>query len=540
MKLFRVPLCAAILLTMFPVQELKAQRQQRPSDLPRIKVTSALVFLDVTVVDKKGRPVVSGLTQDDFTITEDKQPQRIFSFEAPETHVMGSNAEDSNPDGKAPVTILVLDLLNSSFADFAYIRYEVKQFLMAQPPVLTSPTELMVIGNESLEMLQGYTRDRAELLYALDHLPAALPFKKTHAIFFWERFAQSIDALQQIALQNRGVPGRKNIVWVGHGGPNVYLDPVMFPEKFLDELTQYVHSTTNLLVDARMSLFVIYPGLAVRGNVMSFSAWEADVDLGDDDPFSGNVNFGVFVNETGGKLFFNRNDVDKEIQRSERMGGEYYTLTYQPQIVDPDGKFRRIRVTLRDPNLRAITKAGYFAPNANAPIDRRQQKMIDLAEAVQSTIPFHALDVSLSDVVRYADTQTAEFTVQLNSKNLAFEPNEDGKSAATLILAAASLDNDRNVLASRTETVTVQSNTPDPRPLAPVTSSMKLVIRVPRKTQSVRVVVEDQKGERMGAAELDSKTIAAAPAREMPVPQLIQRPPAHTGGAGPQPQPSSP
>jgi VWFA-related protein len=132
MKLCRVILCSAILLTIFPVQELKAQGQQSPSDLPRIEVTSALVFLDVTVVDKKGRPVVSGLTQDDFTITEDKQPQHIFSFEAPETHVMGPNAEDNNPDGKAPVTILVLDLLNSSFADFAYIRYEVKQFLMAQ------------------------------------------------------------------------------------------------------------------------------------------------------------------------------------------------------------------------------------------------------------------------------------------------------------------------------------------------------------------------------------------------------------------------
>jgi len=189
MKLFQVPLCAAILLTMFPFQELKAQGQQRPSE-PRIRVTSALVFLDVTVVDKKGRPVVSGLTQDDFTITEDKQPQHIFSFEAPETHVMVPNAEDNNPDGKAPVTILVLDLLNSSFADSAYIRYEVKQFLMAQPPVLTSLTELMVIGNESLEMLQSYTRDREELLRALNHLPAALPFKKTNAIFFWERLAQ--------------------------------------------------------------------------------------------------------------------------------------------------------------------------------------------------------------------------------------------------------------------------------------------------------------------------------------------------------------
>jgi hypothetical protein len=127
---------------------------------------------------------------------------------------------------------------------------------MAQPTQLASPTELMVIGNESLELLQGYTRNRAGLLYALNHLPAALPYKEIRGAFFWERFAQSIDALQQIALQSRGVPERKNIVWVGHGGPNVFLDPLDFNVKLTDELKQYVHSTTNMLVDARISLFV--------------------------------------------------------------------------------------------------------------------------------------------------------------------------------------------------------------------------------------------------------------------------------------------
>lgn len=79
MNLIQVPGCAAILLTVIPFRELKAQAQQPSSGAPKIQVTSALVFLDVTVLDKKGRPVVSGLTQDDFTLTEDKQPQRIFS-----------------------------------------------------------------------------------------------------------------------------------------------------------------------------------------------------------------------------------------------------------------------------------------------------------------------------------------------------------------------------------------------------------------------------------------------------------------------------
>ena len=50
-----------------------------------IRVTSRLVFLDVTVLDKKGHPVVKGLEakDGDFSITDNKRPQRIFSFEAP-------------------------------------------------------------------------------------------------------------------------------------------------------------------------------------------------------------------------------------------------------------------------------------------------------------------------------------------------------------------------------------------------------------------------------------------------------------------------
>jgi len=151
----RVLLCVTALMAVIPVQTLVAQNQQNSPSQPTLQITSTLVFLDVTVLDKKGHPVVTGLGKDDFTITEDKKPQRIFSFESPETHVMGANAGDDNPDGKAPVTIIVLDLLNSSFEDFAYIRDEVRRFLDTQPAQLTAPAELMVVGNDSLEMLQG-------------------------------------------------------------------------------------------------------------------------------------------------------------------------------------------------------------------------------------------------------------------------------------------------------------------------------------------------------------------------------------------------
>lgn len=531
MKSSRALLCAAVLLVFSPVQRLFAQGQQSPSDVPTFRVTSSLVFLDVTVLDKHGHPVVSGLTKDDFTITEDKKPQQIFSFEAPESHVMGAKAGDDNPEGKAPVTIFVLDLLNSSFPDFAYIRYEVKRFLMAQPAQLNSPAELMVIGNNSLEMLQGYTRSRADLLYALNHLPAALPIEEMDPMFVWDRFSQSIDALQQIALQNSGVPGRKNIVWVGHGGPGIFLDAPDLTPEFVDELKQYVHSTTNMLVDARISLFVIYPGLHIEARSSGMSEMDSDIDIGDDDPFSGEINFGVLSNETGGKLFYNRNDVDMEMMRSERMGSEYYTLTYQPQFVNPDGKFRRIRVSLRNPNLRAVTKAGYFAPDQNHPVDPRQKTMMALSEAAQSDIPFTALPVSISSVVRYPDTRTANIMVNLQEKNLEWFATGDGKFSASLLMAAASLNGDKRILASRLERVTVSTAVQDPAKRALASMKLPVTLRIPRKTKTVRVVMETEEGGRIGAADLDRKSIDAAPAASTPEPQLVKHRPDYVSPA---------
>ena len=499
----------------------QSNNQPGPPSVPTIQVTSRLVFLDVTVLDKEGNPVVSGLSKDDFTITENKKPQRIFSFEAPQRHTMRPAAGDDNPDGEAPVTIFVLDLLNSQFEDFAFIRYSVRKYLAALPPQLSSPAEMMVIGNDSLELVQGYTRNKEDLLFALDHIPATLPYKIMNGSFFWERLGQSIDALQQIALQNQGVPGRKNVVWVGHGGPSV--NTIGLPGRWVERIRRYVHETTNMLVDARVSLFVIYPGLKVQDREISISAMDADADIGNSDPFAGDVNFGVFVNETGGKLFFNRNDVDAEIRRSQLLGSEYYTLTYQPHDGNEDGKFRRIRVTLRDRNLQVITKAGYFAPAKGAQVDPRQQMMIDISQAARSTVPFAALDVKVAGVVRHPDTRTAEITVVIRGKNLNWQGNDDGRSTAKLTLAAVSLTERKDMLASRTENVTLSRATEDRTPPGQEFARLRLTIPVPRKTRSVRVVVETEGGGRIGGADLDRKTIDAAPEAPTPNAQLLHR-----------------
>jgi VWFA-related protein len=532
MAYLRVLLCTSIALVGTFFQESAAQIQQGPSNAPTIQVTSRLVFLDVTVLDKKGRPVATGLTKDDFTITEDRRPQAIFSFEGPQAHTVDGLADDGYPDEKAPLTIFVLDLLNSSFEDFAFIRYSVRKFLAAQPPLLDSPAEMMVIGNESLEMMQGPTRNTQDLLYALDHLAPAIPYKWAADSFDGERFGQSLDALQQIALQNKGVPVRKNIVWVGHGSPSFSTDQRRMTTLVAHELQQYMHATTNMLVDARVSLFVIYPGLKVGHFVnlsgrspLPISAADAGASFDSDHPFAENINFGVFVNETGGKLFYNRNDVDAEIHQSQQLGSEYYTLTYQPRGGNANGKFRQIRVTLRDPRLRALTKTGYYAPDESSPIDPRQQTNIDLAEAARSTIPFAALDVKVSGIVRHPDNHTADITLLLKSKGIDWQAVDNGKSIAYITVAAASLTKSQVVLASKVERLTLSVPTQDPSHLAKAVSRLQVTVRIPPKTRSIRVLTETANGGRIGAADLDRKAIEAAPAMPAPEPQLLRHQP---------------
>jgi VWFA-related protein len=533
-------LCGIILLSLFSMKGSTARAQQLPSETPTIRVTSRLVFLDVTVLDKNGHPVVQGLTKDDFTITDDKKPQRIFSFEAPETHVVDANSRDDDRAGKAPVTIFVLDLLNSSFDDFAFIRYMVHKYLVAQPAQLNSPAELMVLKNDSLEMIQGYTRNKADLLYALDHVPPAVPYKKMNRGnadgFIYERFLQSIDALQQIALQNKGVPGRKNIVWVGQGGPNISTTNLT---SNIEDLNRYVHNTTNMLVDSRISLFVIYPGLKANAPGFTMSQIEAAAGIDNEDPFAGDINFGVFVNETGGSLFYNRNDVNNEISQSMTLGSEYYTLTYQPPEGEPDDRFRRIHVSVRNPDLHVMTKAGYFAPEKNATVDPRLQTMVNMTEAARSTIPFKSLEVTIEDLVRHPDTGTAEFTVLLPAQNLDWQSTEDGKSRFDLSVAAASLDGRRELLASKLESVTATASNQDSTRLAKTVTRVPVTIRIPRKTNSLRVVLQTAANGRIGTAELDRKTIDNAPEEPTPDAKLLPRPPEPKLLSRPHPQPNT-
>jgi VWFA-related protein len=498
-----------------------AQGQQATSSAPSFRVNSNLVYLDVTVLDKKGNLVVTGLTKDDFAITEDKQPRPIFSFEPPVPMVSRADEPAQDEEMNTPSTILVLDRLNSMVGDYSFLRQSLRKYLLAEPAVLASPTELMLLDNQSLELIQGFTRNPSDLINALDQIPRALPYK-LGADWNDERLAQSIEALQQIAMQNKNIPGRKNLVWLGFGGPSHIQGPAD-PNNEKDTRF-FVHDTTNMLVESRVTLYLLFPGIQVKEpiNFRRASTLLALRNPGENDPFTGEINFGLFVNGTGGKVF-SLNNVDGEITQAQELGSHCYTLTYRPQGEYTYGQFRRIRVSVRNPDLHVVTKTGYYAPEVESPQDPRRKSMIELSEAAQSTVPFDNLKLSIVRVVRHPDNSTADITMLLQSPHLDWQDAANGKSSTQIELGVVSLDRSRAILASRRQNFTIYSNTQDEGRLTKSATLLTVTVKVPQPTRSLRAVVTSPNNGQLGTTEFDREALDAAPAEPSPTPGLLRR-----------------
>jgi hypothetical protein len=116
----------------------------------------------------------------------------------------------------------------------------------------------------------------------------------------------------------------------------------------------------------------------------------------------------------------------------------------------------------------------------------------------------------------------------LAPRNLDWQPAEDGKSTIDFLLAAASLNGNRDFLASRLQNLTVITYSQDASLLAGEGAHQSMTLRIPRQTKTLRVVVQTEANGRTGTVELNRKTIDSAPAVPTPelkeIPQLKKRP----------------
>ncbi len=292
MKLRRSGIQFFVLLGMaISVFALPPQLSKEDVNTPAVRVSSRLVLVDAVVTDKSGQRI-TGLTKDDFTLLENGKPQKIsaFSFEVPESPSpkppLPANVYTNRPEydmPKGPLTILLLDGLNTALADQGYARSQMLKYLgtQLQPG---QPVAVYTLAG-SLRLLQDFTGDVALLKAAVEkfnpqtslemqveNVAAVMPnvragdvsvsgnarFENLRLVFahmaefmneqtklaLQDRVYRTAAALRLIASRLGGYPGRKDLIWVSAGFPIDVTSQVVQLTTDSDVLAQGVTNAT--------------------------------------------------------------------------------------------------------------------------------------------------------------------------------------------------------------------------------------------------------------------------------------------------------
>ena len=508
---FLVMLALTMLLSgQFVDAQSNALDQKTP--VPTLNVASRLVLIDVVVTDKGGNPVTT-LTKDDFVVYEDKVPQRVVSFEPPSSHTLpiGGDKTPLDPEypksfGQSPVTILVLDELNTHFEDSSFAVRSVRQYLESQPAMLGQPTTLMVVSDNKFRVLQNFTRDRTALLKALTdqsvHYAWKLEGDKSIGYGAVERLDESLSALEQIAQATARIPGRKNLVWIGQGFPS--LDPSELDTKSQDLVDNTIRHVTDVLLNTRVALYAVDPTSSAAGMEeitdpaqLEFAQLAGDALAGNADPFSSKLDFDRLGPVTGGRVLRGKNDIDKQIALSIDLGAEFYTIGYSPSNASSvASKYRNIHVVCLRSDLAVTARNGYYTtPPASQ--SSKQTLIYDLNTAALSSIPLTALKVS----VEPSKTATGTYNVLVDASTLTWQSASDGVQSTKVAVLIVGLSSRDKIL-----THTLQSMTAVAKAGADLgpgkMTDFTIASPLPNGVVRLRFVVRETETGRMGTADL--------------------------------------
>src|SRR5947209_711414 len=143
---------------------------------------------------------------------------------------------------------------------------------------------------------------------------------------------------------------------------------------------------------------------------------------------------------TGGKAFYNRNEVVGAISKSMDDGSIYYTLAYVPQNKDWNGNYRKIHLKVDRSGVKLRYRLGYFAvdPRAYAKVDENRRAS-DFRTALNLDFPVSTA-VSFQARVKTPSAETKNKTVvnyAVDPKALNFETESDGLHHAGVDCAVA-------------------------------------------------------------------------------------------------------
>src|SRR5262249_3395911 len=381
-------------------------------------------------------------------------------------------------------------------------------------PVLDNPT-----GGPEIELLPPGLADSGSMPAAM--LDSMMRFEQERTAFMTDmRINYTMAALSSIARALSGYPGRKNLIWISEAfplsiDPNTELSGDIFAGT--RNYGPQVAATADALIDAQIA---IYP-VDARG-LVTWSAFDAS-NSGRDrfgrsmsrpgrlgnaiSPESAQLqNVHATMNDmaerTGGKAFYNRNDIDGAIRQSIRDGSTYYTLAYYPSNKNWNGKFRKIQVKVRQPGIKLRHRLGYYAvdPKSFAEQNKRQQATL-FGEALNLDSPVATGLKFKAGVIPPSTTQhKVMINFALDPAGITFEAQDNGIRHATVDCAVQAYSSKGKLLKTEASTVNAEVKADTFNKIMQTAFPCQQLIELPAGSYVLRLGVRDDRTGLMGTA----------------------------------------
>jgi VWFA-related protein len=325
--------------------------------------TNIQITLDVVVTDKSGKPQ-AGLPQQDFTLLDNKAPQKILSFQA---------VEEPSTNAVPPVEIVLLfDTVNTSATTVSDERLRITKYLGQNGGKLAHPTSIVVFSDSGLKNLAAPTLDGNALNTAMganDVFGLHIMHQAAGINGESERFSTSLRNLYSLATFEAKKPGRKIVIWLSPGWPQLASSGAQMYSKGKDQIFSTLVLVSTAIQQARITLFCIDPEGAGGSGVRSRFSYESYLKgvASAKDVMPPNLSLQVLATRSGGRVLTTGNDIASQIDDCISDTKAFYVLSFASIPTERPDEYHALELKVDKPGLTAHTSAGYYAQPEQRP-----------------------------------------------------------------------------------------------------------------------------------------------------------------------------
>lgn len=310
------------------------------------------ITINVQVSDRGGHPV-PGLLESDFTLLDNKQPQKLLGFRPVDANTLKIDPAH---------VIIVVDMINADVLTVAREREEVGRFLKQNGGELANPTTIGVMADSGVKIGPRSTQNGNSLQTAFAQTRSEIRElgRDTGIYGAVERMQRSLQQLNQLLDYEGQQPGRKLLLLVSPGWPLLSVAGEQADMQQRSWVFNRLVHLTNLLREANITLYCIDPHDLGRTNPFEYRGYLKSVTSAKDATYP-DISLQVLATHSGGEAMINGRDISGNLEEAVHDASPSYELMFAPAPGDRANEFHALEVRVDKPGLQVRTTTGYYA-----------------------------------------------------------------------------------------------------------------------------------------------------------------------------------